>query len=316
MKAITISQYGSPDVLDYGEVEKPQVTENELLVRVKGSSVNPIDWKIREGQLKILTGSKFPLYLGLDLSGVVEAVGEKVTRFQPGDEVYASLTVNPKQKGTYGEYTTIAESLVAPKPSPLSYTEAATVPLAALTALQGLKDKGKVQEGQRVLINGASGGVGSFAVQIAKALGAQVTGVCSTRNLDTVKSLGADQVIDYTTTNFWQGSQRYDCVFDAVAMTSFWRCWRVLTPQGHYVTTLPMPDSLILGAIAQFLPFQKAEIIFYQANGQDLDILKGWIEKGQIRPLIDRTYPLSEIAAAHRHSESGHTVGKIALTVE
>lgn len=315
MKVIAIAEYGSAEVLHWRTVEKPQAQGNELLVRVKASSVNPVDWKIREGQLKVMTGKQFPLYLGLDASGVVEAVGEEVTRFQPGDEVYGVLPINPQQ-GAYAEYITLAESLAAPKPSHLSHSEAATVPLAALTALQALRDKAKVQKGQKVLINGASGGVGSFAVQIAKAFGAEVTGVCSTQNLETVRSLGADTVIDYTTTSFLQSSQCYDCVFDVVAMTSFWQCRQVLTPQGCYVTTLPILGNLILGVIAKFLPFQKAEIIFYQANGQDLDLLKNWLETGQVHPLIDRTYPLSEVVEAHRYSESGRTVGKIALTIE
>ncbi|NEO27934.1 MAG: NAD(P)-dependent alcohol dehydrogenase, partial [Kamptonema sp. SIO4C4] len=295
MKAVTIAQYGSPDVLQYQDVETPQATGDRLLVRVKASSVNPIDWKIRAGYLKLLTGRQFPLYLGLDVSGVVEAVGETVTRFQPGDEIYACLEVKPKQAGTYAEYTTVPEFLAAHKPTNLSHLETATVPLAAMTALQALRNQGKVQSGQQVLINGASGGVGSFAVQIAKTLGAQVTGVCSTRNLETVRSLGADQVIDYTQTDFTQNASPYHCIFDTVAKRSFWDCRRVLTPQGHYITTLPMPDTLILGAIGKLLPWQKAHTIILQPKASDLETLKTWIEAGKIRPLIDRTFPLTEI---------------------
>ncbi len=312
MKAVVIRRYGSAEVLQSEDVAQPQIKPNQLLVRVHASSVNPIDWKIRQGMLSLLTGNNFPLILGFDVAGEVVEVGSQVTRFQPGDAVYG-CTGFPG--GADAEFAAVPENLIAPKPTNLSYEEAATVPLAALTALQALRDQGNIKSGQTVLINGASGGVGMFAVQIAKALGTEVIGVCSTRNLEFVKSLGADRVIDYTQEDFTAEGRQYDIIFDAVGKRSLSNCKRVLTPNGIYISTLPTPEVLIDSVLTAFLPGQKAKFVIESPNTQDLVYLKELIEAGKMRTVIDRSFPLAELAAAHSYSESERTVGKIAIAI-
>lgn len=297
-------------MLQYEEVEQPKIEPTQLLVKVRASSVNPIDWKIRQGMLSLIVGSKFPKILGLDVAGDVVAVGSGVTRFKPGDAIYGSTSF---PGGGYAEFAAVPENLVALKPTNLSYEEAAAVPLAALTALQALRDQGNIQTGQTVLINGAAGGVGSFAVQIAKALGAVVTGVSSTKNLDLVKSLGADRVIDYTQQDFAEDIAQYDIIFDAVGKRSLSQTKRVLKPNGIYITTLPSPEVFLESVLTAFLPGQKAKFILQKPNTQDLIYLKELIEASKIRVVIDRTYPLQELAAAHGYSETGRVVGKIVL---
>ena len=257
MKAIVIRGYGAAEVLQYEDVEKPKIQPEQLLVKVHASSVNPIDWKTRKGMLSILTGNKFPLILGFDVAGEVVEVGSQVTRFKVGDAIYGSTSF---PGGAYAELAVVTESLAAPKPKNMSYEEAATVPLAALTALQALRDLGNIKSGQTVLINGASGGVGVFAVQIAKALGAEVTGVCSSKNLDLVKSLNADLVIDYTQQDFTQGNVQYDMIFDAVAKRSFSDSRKVLKPNGVYVSTLPTPGSNYTEWFNNVFAWSKGEI--------------------------------------------------------
>ncbi|KZL48392.1 zinc-binding alcohol dehydrogenase [Nodularia spumigena CENA596] len=312
MKAVVIRRYGSAEVLQYEEVAQPQIKPNQLLVKVHASSVNPIDWKIRQGMLSLLSGNNFPLILGFDLAGEVVAVGSQVTSFQPGDAVYGCANF---PGGAYAEFAAVPENLIASKPSNLTYEEAATVPLAALTALQALRDQGNIKSGQRVLINGASGGVGMFAVQIAKALGTEVTGVCSTKNLEFVKSLGADRVIDYTQEDFTENSGQYDIIFDAVGKRSLSNCKRVLTPNGIYISTLPTPEVFIQSLLTAFFPGQKAKFVIERPNTQDLVYLKELIEAGKMRTVIDRSFPLAELAAAHNYSESERTVGKIAIVM-
>lgn len=313
MKAVVIDRYGSPEVLQEREVEKPSPQGDRVLVRVHSSSVNPVDWKIRQGDLQLLSGFRFPLLLGCDFAGVVEAVGSEVSQFQIGDEVY-SFT-NPLGGGAYAEYVSVPAASLALKPHNMTFEEAAAVPVAGLTALQGLVDEGQLRPGQKVLINGASGGVGTFAVQIAKAMSAEVTGVCSTKNLELVQSLGADRTIDYTQHNFTQDTVQYDLIFDAVAKRSFSACQNILQPQGIYVSTLPAFENL--GAMVQSLifPGKKARFILAKPIPRDLNALRELIEAGKVRSIIDRTFPLSEIAAAHTYSETGRTVGKIAIAV-
>jgi 2-desacetyl-2-hydroxyethyl bacteriochlorophyllide A dehydrogenase len=313
MKAVFINQYGSTQVLQYGDIETPSIQRNQLLVKVYASSVNPVDWKIRAGQLQFLTGYKFPLILGFDVAGEVVEVGESVTRFQPGDKIYAYLDSLPG--GAYAEYAVVSERVACLKPDTMSYEQAAAVPLAATTALQALRDLGQILPGHRVLINGASGGVGSFAVQIANAFKAEVTAVCSTANVELVQSLGADRIIDYTVQDFTKETRVYDIILDAVAKQSFSACKNILTPNGVYVTTLPDPDSVVQSVLTFLLPGKKAKLIVAQPNGQDLAYLKELIEVGKMRSIIERTYPLSELAAAHAVSEQGHVVGKIAIAV-
>ncbi|MEH1968954.1 NAD(P)-dependent alcohol dehydrogenase [Nostoc sp.] len=312
MKAVVIRRYGATEVLQYEDLEQPKIEPTQLLVKVRASSVNPIDWKIRQGMLSLIVGSKFPKILGFDVAGDVVAVGSSVTRFKPGDAIYGSTSF---PGGGYAEFAAIPENLAAFKPTNLSYEEAAAVPLAALTALQALRNEGNIQTGQNVLINGAAGGVGFFAVQIAKALGAVVTGVSSTKNLDLVKSLGADRVIDYTQQDFTEDTAQYDIIFDAVGKRSLSQTKRVLKPKGIYITTLPSPEVLLEGVLTAFLPGQKAKFILEKPNAQDLVYLKELIEAGKIRVVIDRTYPLQELAAAHSYSETGRAVGKIVLAV-
>ncbi|MBD2528387.1 NAD(P)-dependent alcohol dehydrogenase [Nostoc flagelliforme FACHB-838] len=312
MKAVVIRRYGAAEVLQYEDVEQPKIEPTQLLVKVRASSVNPVDWKIRQGMLSLISGSKFPKILGFDVAGDVVAVGSGVTRFKPGDAIYGSTSF---PGGGYAEFAAIPENLAALKPSNLSYEETAAVPLAALTALQALRDQGNIQTGQAVLINGAAGGVGIFGVQIAKALGAIVTGVSSTKNLDFVKSLGADRVIDYTQQDFTEDIAQYDIIFDAVGKRSLSQSKRVLKPNGIYITTLPSPEVFFEGVLTAFLPGQKAKFILEKPNTQDLVYLKELIEAGKIRAVIDRTYPLQELAAAHSYSESERAVGKIAIAI-
>ncbi|MBD2665733.1 quinone oxidoreductase [Richelia sinica FACHB-800] len=312
MKAVVIRQYGSPEVLQYEDVAQPTIKPDQVLVKIHASSVNPIDWKIRKGMLKLITGNKFPKILGFDLAGEVVEVGSQVTRFQAGDAVYGNAGLGG---GAYAEYAAVGEKYLAPKPNNMSYEEAAAVPGGALTALQALRDLGKIQSGHRVLINGAGGGVGSFGVQIAKALGAEVTGVCSGNKLELVKSLGADLVIDYTQQDFTDGNVQYDIILDAVAKRAFGNCKRVLTPQGVYISTLPIPEVIVQSVLTSVLPGQKAKLVFENPNSQDLIYLQGLIEAGKIRAVIDRIYPLAELAAAHAYSESERAGGKIAIAI-
>jgi NADPH:quinone reductase-like Zn-dependent oxidoreductase len=313
MKAVFINQYGSTQVLQYGSIETPSINRDQLLVKVYASSVNPVDWKIRVGQLQFLTGYKFPMVLGFDVSGEVVAVGESVTRFQTGDKVYAYLDSLPG--GAYAEYAVVSERVACFKPENMSYEQAAAVPLAATTALQALRDLGQILPGHKVLINGASGGVGSFAVQIAKALKAEVTAVCSTQNVELVKSLGGDRVIDYTVQDFTKDTSFYDIIFDAVGKESFSGCQNILKPNGVYVTTLPDPDSVVQSFLTFLLPGKKSKLVVAQSSGQDFAYLKELIEGGKIRSVIDRTYSLEELAVAHAESEQGHVVGKLVIAV-
>ncbi|MEH1851125.1 MAG: NAD(P)-dependent alcohol dehydrogenase [Nostoc sp.] len=310
MKAVVIRRYGAAEVLQYEDVEQPKIEPTQLLVKVRASSVNPIDWKIRQGMLSLIVGSKFPKILGFDVAGEVVEVGSQVTRFKPGDAIYGSTSF---PGGGYAEFAAVPENLAVLKPTNLNYEEAAAVPLAALTALQALRDQGNIQTGQNLLINGAAGGVGIFAVQIAKALGAQVTGVSSTKNLDLVKSLGADRVIDYTQQDFTEDTAQYDIIFDAVGKRSLSETRKVLKPNGVYITTVPSPKVSLEIVLTAFLPGQKAKFLFEKPNVKDLLFLKELIESGKIRVVIDRTYPLQELAAAHSYSETGRAVGKIAL---
>jgi NADPH:quinone reductase-like Zn-dependent oxidoreductase len=310
MKAVVIRRYGAAEVLQYEDVEQPKIEPTQLLVKVRASSVNPIDWKIRQGMLSLITGNKFPKILGFDVAGDVIALGSGVTRFQVGDAIYGSTSF---PGGGYAEFAAVPENLVALKPTNLSYEEAAAVPLAALTALQALRNEGNIQTGQTVLINGAAGGVGIFAVQIAKALRAVVTGVSSAKNLDLVKSLGADRVIDYTQQDFTEDTAQYDIIFDAVGKRSLSQTKKVLKPNGVYITTLPSPEVFLESIFTAFIPGQKAKFILEKPNTEDLLFLKELIEAGKIRVVIDRTYPLQELAAAHAYSETGRAVGKIVI---
>lgn len=314
MKAVTINRYGSIDVLEYSEVEQPKITPNQLLVKIHSTSVNPVDWKIRQGQLQLLSGFNFPIVLGSDLSGVVLEVGEQVKNFEPGDEIYTF--VNPLVGGAYAEYAAVPVETAALKPKNMTHSQAAAVPVAGLTAFQGLLDLGQIRPGDKVLINGASGGVGTFAVQIAKAMKAEVTGVCSSNNITLVESLGANRVIDYNQIDFTQQIEQYDIIFDAVGKETFSACEKVLKPEGIYISTLPTVENLAPTFFTLFVPGQKSKLILAQPSPRDLIAIRELIEDGLVKSIIDRTYKLAEIAEAHAYSEMGHTVGKIVLTNE
>lgn len=313
MKAVVINQYGSPDVLRYQDVSTPTIKPDQLLVKIHASSVNPVDWKVRQGHLQLISGYNFPKVLGSDLAGEVVEVGGQVTRFRPGDQIYTFL--NPLFGGAYAEYAAVPAAIAAYKPENMTYPEAAAVPIAGLTALQGLLDLGQLRPGQKVLINGASGGVGTYAVQIAKVMQAEVTGVCSTANLEFVKRLGADFVIDYTEVDFTQQNIQYDVIFDAVGKQSFSACEKVLQSDGIYISTLPASDIMSATFQTLFFSKQKSKLVLAQPLRRDLDALRKWIEAGKIKSIIDRSYPLSEVSQAHIHSETGRTVGKIVITV-
>lgn len=313
MKAVVINQYGEAEVLRSQDLPKPQIKSDQMLVKVYATSINPIDWKTRKGMLKIIFGSKFPMVLGYDVSGEVVEVGSTVTQFRPGDQIYACL--DTATSGSYAEYAAVSEKVAYFKPQNLSHEEAAAVPLAAETALQALRDLGNIKTGDRILINGASGGVGTFAVQIAQALGAEVTAVCSPKNAELVKSLGADRIIDYTTQDFTKESVKYDMILDAVASRSFWECQNILSSNGVYVSTIPDFANGAALLITQLIPGKKAKIILLKSNGKDLAYLKELIEANKLRPIIARTYPLSEIVQAHAESEKGRVVGKLVIAV-
>ncbi|MGD1911890.1 MAG: NAD(P)-dependent alcohol dehydrogenase [Rivularia sp. (in: cyanobacteria)] len=310
MKAMVIRKYGSANVFEYEEVEAPKIKPSELLVKVHAAGVNPVDWKIRKGMLKIITGNKFPMILGFDLAGVVLEVGSQVSDFQVGDEIYGSLGV---PGGAYAELAVIPQTVAALKPTNISFEEAAALPVAALTALQSLREKANIQRSQSVLINGASGGVGIFAVQIAKALGAEVTGVCSSKNLDFVKSLGADSLIDYTQQDFTQIRAQYDIILDAVGKQTFDNCKKILKPKGVYVTTLPTLSNLVPIVLTNLFGTKRAKFILAQPTTADLLYLNELIETGKLRVVIDCIYPLQELATAHTYSETERAKGKIVI---
>jgi NADPH:quinone reductase-like Zn-dependent oxidoreductase len=322
LKAITYHRYGSPDVLELEEVDEPVVNDDEVLVRVRAVSVNPRDWHFMRGLPYVMrpVGLRIPKDggLGSDVAGQVEAVGKDVTRFRPGDEVYADVLA-----GGFAEYARVPEGLVELKPANLTFEQAAAVPLAALTALQGLRDHGRVQPGQKVLIIGASGGVGTFAVQIAKSFGADVTGVCSTRNVDLVRSIGADHVIDYTQEDFTQSGQKYDLILQLAGTRSASDCRRALTSGGTLLLSSGESDGRWIGPLARIIkalvlsPFVSQRLAPFEAkrSREDLQALRELIEAGKVSPVIDRTYPLSDLPDAMRYLEEGHARGKVVVTV-
>lgn len=326
MKAIINCDYGLAN-LRLENVEKPVPNDDQILVRVRAASVNPYDWHFIEGTPKILrlmgVGLRKPkdIHLGVDFAGTVEAVGKNVTQFKPGDEVFGG------RGGAFAQYVCPrATRAVALKPANITFEQAASVNIAGITALQAIRDKGKVQAGQKVLINGASGGVGTFAVQIAKSYGADVTGVCSTRNIDLVRSLGADHVIDYTKEDFTKSDQHYDVILDNVANHSLSEFRRVLTPKGKYVMIGGggANEQGLIGVMARPLKAlmlskfvsQQMGMMMADANHNDLTILADMMQSGKIKPVIDRTYKLSEVPEAIRYLEEGHARGKVIITVE
>jgi NADPH:quinone reductase-like Zn-dependent oxidoreductase len=323
LKAIVYQEYGPPDVLELQDIDKPVVEDDEVLVRVRAASVNPADWHFMRGVpyvMRAQSGLRKPKngLLGYDIAGQVDAVGKDVTGLSPGDEVFASVGA-----GGFAEYTSASEGFSVLKPANLTFEQAAAVPLAALTALQGLRDAGQVQPEQKVLIIDASGGVGTFAVQIAKSFGADVTGVCSTRNVELVRSLGADHVIDYTHEDFIQSGQKYDLILQLAGTTSPSDCRRALTSKGTLVLSSGDSEGRWIGPVGRVIkavvlsPFvsQKLGSFLMKPTKDDLQFLKELIEAGKLTPVIDRTYPLSEVPEAIRYLEEGHARGKVVITV-
>jgi len=323
MKAIVYTKYGPPDVLRLKEVEKPAPKNNEVMVKVHAASVNYADWGLLRGKPFLVRLMEFgPLkpknkILGADLAGRVEAVGRNVKQFQPGDEVFGDISACGF--GAFAEYVSVPENALVLKPANISFEEAAAVPLAAVTALQGIRDKGQIQPGQKVLINGASGGVGTFAVQIAKSFGAEVTAVCSTRNLDMARSIGADQVIDYTQEDFTQNGQRYDLIIAANGYHSISDYKRALSPEGIYVCTggsmAQIFQSMLLGPWMSMIGSKKMGNLAAKSNKKDLVFMKELLEAGKVVPVIDRRYPLSEVAEALGYFGEGHARGKVIITM-
>jgi NADPH:quinone reductase-like Zn-dependent oxidoreductase len=323
MKAIVRDTYGSADVLELRDIDKPEIEDDEVLVRVHAAGVGRDVWHVMTGlpyPIRLAGyGLRAPknLIIGSDVAGVVEAVGKDVSRFQPGDEVFGI------GKGSYAEYARAPENKLAPKPANLTFEQAAVVAISGLTALQALRDHGKVRQGQEVLVIGASGGVGTFAVQIAKAFGAHVTGVCSTAKVEMVRSIGADHVIDYTQVDFAEVEQLYDLILDIGGNSSLSRLRRALTPEGTLVITGGEGGGRWLGGTDRQLrammlsPFvsQKLGTFISKENYEDMIVLKELIESGTLTPVIDRTYPLSDVPEAIRYLKEGHARGKVVVTV-
>ena len=322
MKAAIYRNYGPPEVIHLEDQPRPAPADDEVLVRIRAAAVNPMDYHFIGGTMvmRLMTGLRRPKPTrpGVDLAGEVEAIGRSVTRFRVGDAVFGVA------RGAFAEYACAKERQLELKPANATFEQAATVPVAGLTALQGLRNKGCIQPGQRVLINGAAGGVGTFAVQIAKAFGAEVTAVCSTKGVELVRSLGADHVIDYTRDDFTRGASKYDLLVDCAGNRSLRECRRVMTPKGTYVAIGARPGGRWVGPLPQVLKllvsgrFVSQRVVLFVAsiNPGDLTVMKDLIEAGKVTPVIDRSYELSEVVAAVRHAKEGHALGKVVITVE
>jgi NADPH:quinone reductase-like Zn-dependent oxidoreductase len=320
-QAIVYQRYGPPSVLQLAEIARPKPADNQVLIRVRAASVNPLDWHFLRGMpygIRFMTGLRQPKdqQLGADVAGEVEAVGSQVTQFKPGDAVFGM------GRGAFAEYTCAPESALAQNPANVTFEQAASVPIAAFTALQGLRDHGHLQPGQRALINGAAGGVGTFAVQFARVLGGDATGVCSTRNVDMVRTLGANQVVDYTQADFTQSSERYDILLDCIGNHPLQACRRVLNPKGIYIGVgapsgkwvAPMDRAFTARILNRFVS-QRLQFMLAKSSQLDLILIAEWMATGKVTPAIDRTYKLSEVPDAIRYLEEGHARGKVVITV-
>jgi NADPH:quinone reductase-like Zn-dependent oxidoreductase len=322
MKAIVYYEYGSPAVLKIEDIEKPSPLDNKVLIKVRAACVNPLDWHFMRGTpfpVRIMLGLRKPKdrRLGVDVAGQVQAIGANVTQFKLGDEVFGSC------RGAFAEFACATEMQLVIKPANITFEQAASVPVAAFTALQALRDKGQIQPGQKVLINGAAGGVGTFAVQIGKSFGANVTGVCSTSNVDLVRSIGADQVIDYTRDDFTKADERYHLFLDCIGNHPLLACARVLISNGKYVPVggpsgrwIRPLDRSIQGLLLSPFVSQSLDGILAKPNQQDLIILQQLMQDGKVTPIIDRSYKLSEVPEAIGYLEQGHARGKVVITVE
>lgn len=314
MRAALLGVYGPPEQFVVGDISRPMIGADDILVRVHASSVNPIDWKIRSGQLKLFTGRKPPAVLGQDFAGVVEQVGAAVTDYVPGARVYGMT--DPLKGGCYAQYVCVKRKHLTVIPDDLSFARAAAIPLAALTAYQGLMSCAHLQPGAQVVINGASGAVGLSAVQIAKANQCRVVGICSGRNIDFVRSLGADEVIDYTREDYAARLADQDVFFDCAGTESFAKARRVLKRGGCFVTTEPSAALLIFGPLLNCVRSHKAVLVGVKPSAEDLRSINRLITQGRFKPVVAQTYPLAQIGAAHRQSETRRVVGKLVLEIE
>jgi NADPH:quinone reductase-like Zn-dependent oxidoreductase len=319
MRAIVYYKYGSPDVLEYVELEKPTPGDDEVLVRVRAASINAADRHLITGKpylLRLVTGlsQRKMKRVGVDLAGEVEAVGPNVTQFKPGDRVFGAC------RGSFAEYVCALQTRLAPAPADKTFEDAAAVPVAGITALQGLRDIGRIQRGHKVLVDGASGGVGLFAVQIAKSFGAEVTAVCSTRNMEIARSIGADHVIDYTREDFTRGGQRYDLIIGANAYHSIFDYRRALTRDGVFVPIgggwRLIFEVMILAPLLSLIGSKKTRFFSPKIHQADLVVLKGLLESGQVKSVIEKRYSFSDAADAFRHLEAEHARGKVVITFE
>ena len=332
MNAVIAEQYGGPEVLEIADVPRPQVGPNGVLVRVHASSVNPVDWKLRKGLLSAIWNLRFPVIWGCDCSGVVEEVGSSVTLFKPGDQVYGFKhgKVGETYRGTYAEYAVLPENTLAHKPEKLSHEEAAAIPLASLTAWQALVKHGRLSPGHRVLIHAGAGGVGTFAIQIAKAFGAFVAATAGPQNQDLLRELGADLPIDYRRDRIEEKLSKYNLVLDGVGRSVWPASLRVLKFGGRLVTlTVPIPEEpsgklrffssaitgVFGGSARALLTGKQLRIVSVKPRGGDLEKVNAFIEAGKVRPIIDKVYTLDQIADAHRHSETGHVRGKLVIKI-
>ena len=323
MKAIVYDRYGSPEVLKCEEIEKPNPGEGEVLIKVCAASVNPYDWHFMRGQpyfIRLMAGLAKPKQrrLGADVAGCVEAVGESVSRFKPGDAVFGAC------RGAFSQYVCAPERTLAIKPDNVSFEQAASAPIAGLTALQGLRDQGKIHAGLNVLINGAAGGVGTFAVQLAKSFGAEVTGVCSTRNVEMIRAIGADQAVDYTRQDFSELGRRYDLIFDCIGNHSLLACRKVMNPNGISVEVGGSAGRWMLGffvhaaAVLLLSPFisQRFVTLMAKSKSGDLATIAQLMAAGKLTPVIDRRYGLNDVPEAIRYLEAGHARGKVVITLQ
>ncbi|WP_372754415.1 NAD(P)-dependent alcohol dehydrogenase [Labilibaculum sp.] len=313
MKAVVMKKYGPSDVLEIANLSRPKIKDDQVLIEVYASSVNPVDWKIRKGSLKLFMRKKLPCILGGDIAGRIVEVGKKVQFFRIGDEVFGKIDIS--KNGAYAEYVACSANHLALKPQKMTFEEAATLPLAGLTALQALLKLGKMKKGMNVLVNGCSGGVGSFAVQLAKAFDCRVTGVCSGRNKRFAEDLGVDIVIDYKSQDIVSLQEEYDIFFDVVGNQEFSKVKHLVQRAGVFVTTLPSFNILLLGSVHNLFASQKMKHIFVQENRADLELLADFVDAGLLKTHIDKSYDLNDVAEAHQYSETGRVVGKLSLIV-
>lgn len=313
MKAAIIDTFGDTNQFKIINMPDPVPGEKQVLVKIHAASVNPVDWKHRKGNHRLLLGSPFPIILGYDAAGVVVENGKEAHHFKPGDEVY--FRSDKKYGGTYAEYVVTSESTLAIKPADISFEEAAAIPLASLTALQALRDKGDIKKTDKVLINGAAGGVGHFAIQLARELGGDVHAVSSYRHKSLMQELGFSDFIDYTKEDFKKSDRKYNIIFDAVGKENFLTCRHILTKPGVYITSLPRPKLLLHKIFALAYPGKKARALLMKSIGADLEYISKLIEEGRFKTHIDKVFSLEDIGKAHQYAEEGHTEGKIVVRI-